>query len=244
ADEEQSVRLGNCVLKLLDVARRESHLVERNRLAGCKNPHDDIFDTACRRYGRDTQFDVERAELLELDLSVLRLARLRNVEVAHDLDARRDRRAIACRHLDVGGEIAVLPEANLGLRLAWVRFDMNIRCALVIRVDDYLVDQLDEFVVGSRRSFITGTLVSNFVIQAGKKIVDVAGIDGFGAVELVEGLPEFALSGDFVDKAGLGKDVRRYARRADALRIEAEDDDALPSVIDRQPLVGFDVLAL
>src|SRR5690606_6638875 len=94
ADEEQSVRLGNCVLKLLDVARRESDLVERTRLAGCKNPHDDIFDTACRRNGRDTQFDVERAELLELDLSVLRLALLRNVEVAHDLDARRDRRAI------------------------------------------------------------------------------------------------------------------------------------------------------
>src|SRR3954468_11788228 len=115
ADEEQAIGLGYRALDLLQVEGGEAHFLERNRLAGSENPHHDVLDAARRRDGGDAQLDVERPELLELDLAVLRLALLRDVEVAHDLDARHDRRAIARRDLDVRAERAVLPEADLRL---------------------------------------------------------------------------------------------------------------------------------
>ena len=148
ADEEQAVGLRDRRLQLLVVARREAELVERNRLARRQNPHDDVLDAARGRDGRDAQLDVERPELPELDLAVLRLPLLRDVEVAHDLDARGDGGAVARRHLDVGGEVAVLPEADLGLGLARIRLDVDVRRPLVVGVDDDLVHELDELVVG------------------------------------------------------------------------------------------------
>ncbi len=134
--------------------RRESHLFERNRLACGEDPHHHVFHAARGRDRGDPQFDVERAEFLELDLAVLRLALFRDVQVAHDLEARDERRSIACRHLDVILQIAILAEADLGLRLAGIGFDMDVRNAQVVRVDDDLVDELHEFIVGCRRDIV------------------------------------------------------------------------------------------
>ena len=72
----------------LPVMRRQPQLVQRDGFTGRQNPHDHVLDATGRRNGGDSQLNIERAILLELDLAVLRLAALGDVEVAHDLDAR------------------------------------------------------------------------------------------------------------------------------------------------------------
>jgi hypothetical protein len=52
---------------------------------------------------------------------------------------------------------AVLAEADLGLVLARARLDVDVRSALAVGIDDDLVDQLDQFVVGRRREIIVRT---------------------------------------------------------------------------------------
>ena len=176
------------------------------------------------------------------------LALLGNIQVAHDLQARRERGPVARRHLDVGLQVAILAEADLGLRLAGIGLDMNIRHALVIGIDDDLVDQLHQLIVGRGRNIVRiGTFyhLSGFVgVQAGEHVADIAGICRLGAVELVDRFPEFLLRGDLVDQLGLREYVRGDARAADPLRIQAEDGKALFGLVNRQPLIGLDVFAL
>ena len=95
AHEEQAVGLAIPCLAAAPGCCGEAQLVERDRLAGGEDPHHDVLDAARGRDGGHAQLDVERAELLELDLAVLRLALLGDVQVAHDLQARDDRRAVA-----------------------------------------------------------------------------------------------------------------------------------------------------
>ena len=102
ADEEQPVRLR----RPPPCSRSRLCLDSASLSSGIGSPAPRIRITmsssaALRRDGGDAQLDVERAELLELDLAVLRLAPLGDVEVAHDLDARRDRVAVAVGHGDV-----------------------------------------------------------------------------------------------------------------------------------------------
>ena len=249
ADEEQAVGLGDGGLQLFEVGAREAHLLERHRLAGGEDTHDDVLDAAGGRDGGDAQLDVERPELLELDFPVLGFPLLGDVEVAHDLDARRDRRAVARRHLNVGTERAVLAEADLGLRLARIGLDMNVGGPLVVGVDDHLVDELHELVVRSRRGFVARSfqrLARVLAFHAGKEVLDIAEVrhGRFSAVELVQGLPEFLVRRHPVAQARLRKDVRGDARGADALGVEAQHDDAFLRLVDRHPHVALDVFAL
>ncbi len=245
ADEEQAVGLLDRFLHVAQVLLRQPQLVQRDRLARGEDTHDDVLDPAGGRNRRDPQLDVERTELLELDLAVLGPPLLRDVQVAHDLQARHDRVAVARRHLDVRAERAVLAEADLGLRLARIGLDVDVRGALVVGVDDDLVDQLDQLVVGGGGSLVAARLrVERLVLHSGEKIVDVSRVDGFRAVELVDRFLELFLRSDLVDDARLREHVRGDARIAHPLRVEAQHQQALLGVVDRQPLVGFDVFPL
>jgi hypothetical protein len=105
---------------------------------------------------RHPQLDVERGEFLELDLAVLRPPFFRNVEVAHDLDARHDRAAKAMRDLDVFLQRAVTAETDRHFFLADARLDVNVRSPLLIGVYDDFVDQPDELVISRGGDFVDG----------------------------------------------------------------------------------------
>ena len=247
ADEEQAVGLGHRALQLVDVARAESHFFQRNRLARGEYPHHDVLDAARGRDRRDAQLDVERPEFPELDLAVLGLSLLGDVQVAHDLEAGGKRRAVARRHLDIGSERAVLPEADLGLALARVRLDVDIRGALIVGFDDDLVYQLHQLVVGRLGDLVAAAVgrLGHLLVKVRQQLVDVAAVHGrFLAIELIDRFPELLPRRDLVEQARLREYVRRDARRADAFGIQAQDHQPFPGVVDRQPLVGLDVLAL
>ncbi len=101
ADEEEAVGLRHGRLEALLVVRQQAQLLQRDRLARGEDAHHHVLDAPRRRQRRHPQFDVERAELLELDLAVLRAPLFRDVQVAHDLDARDDGAAETVGNLDV-----------------------------------------------------------------------------------------------------------------------------------------------
>ena len=102
ANEKEPVRLRHNLFQRVEVVFGEAQLVERDRLTGCQNPHDDVLDAAGRGDGGHPQFNIERTEFLELDFSVLRPAALGDIEVAHDLQPRGKGAAVTRRNLDVG----------------------------------------------------------------------------------------------------------------------------------------------
>ena len=247
ADEEQAIGFAHHDFQRLEIVRCEAEFFERNRLARGEDTHNDVLDSALGRNGGDPQLDVERTELLELDLAVLRPALLRYIQVAHDLDAGDNGVAVGSRHLDVRRERAVLAEADLGLALARIGLDMNVGSALVVGVDDDLVHKLHQLVVGRLRQIVPAALAAAdlfVVFQSREHFADVAGIDHFGAVEHVQRFLEFALRGNAVDQLALRKHVLHDARTLYPLRIEAQHDQPVLAVVDRHPLVLLDVLAL
>src|SRR4029434_4625583 len=108
-----------------------------------KYPHHDIFHASRCGDGRHPQLDIEGTELLELDFAVLGLSALGYVDVAHDLQPRRNRIAIASGHRNVVRELSILAEPDLGLRLARIGLDVYVGSALLIRIDDDFIDELD-----------------------------------------------------------------------------------------------------
>ena len=89
--------------------------------------------------------------------------------------------AVAGRHLDVRPQVAVLAEADLGLRLARIGLDVDVRGALVVGVDDHLVDELHQLVVGGGGDLVVARLiaaVAAVVAHVGEHVADVAGVDG------------------------------------------------------------------
>ena len=150
AYEKKTVRLGYRVLEVFAVLGRQAKLVDGDRLTGREDTHDNILDPAGRRDGRNAQLDVERTELLELDLAVLGLPFFGNIQVAHDLQARDDRAAIRSRHFNIRRKRAVSPEPDFRLRFPRIGLDMDVRGPLVVGIYDDLVDELDQFVVRRR----------------------------------------------------------------------------------------------
>jgi hypothetical protein len=198
ADEEQAVGLGDQFLDLAQVVVRQAQLVERNRFACRQDTHDHVFHAAGGGDGGDAQFNVERAEFLEFDLAVLRLAPLRDIEIAHDLDARSQCIAIAGRNLDVVHQTAVLAETHLGLAFLRIGLDVDIRSTLIIGIDDDLVDQFDQFVVAGGGYVFWRLPVVFLIIAHGRQdVVDVAG-HGAGAVELADRVMEVAVEADAI----------------------------------------------
>ena len=95
ANKKQTVGFCDGGNEIFFVVGGQAQFIERNRLAGGENTHHHIFDPARGGNGRDAQFDIERPVFLELYFSVLRFALLGDIQIAHDLQARRQRIAIA-----------------------------------------------------------------------------------------------------------------------------------------------------
>ena len=179
ADVEQTIGLAHRGFQPRLVVRGEAQLLQGNRLARRQNPHHHVFHTTCGRDGGHAQFDIQRAVFFELDLAVLGLAALGDVEVAHDLQARHHGLAEMRRHLHIGRQTAVHPKANAGLELARHGLDVDVGGLLVVGVDDDLVDELDQLVVGGgrlqRRVFVAA-VVDRAAVHAGQQIVNGGGV--------------------------------------------------------------------
>ncbi|EXI67244.1 MAG: hypothetical protein AW08_02079 [Candidatus Accumulibacter adjunctus] len=246
ADEEQAVGLGDQVPEPLEVVRRHTQLVDRDRFAGTEDAQDDVLEPAGGGHRRHAQFDVKRSPAPEADLAVLRPALLGDVEVGHDLQARHQRAAVGRRDLDVGRQRAIAAEADDGLFLARPRFDVDVGSALLVRLDDDPVHQADEFVVGSGAEHLgaaLGGVEDRIIVEARQHVADRVDLDRCGE-ELSDELLELVARADAVHDPSLREDVVRHARGANALRITGNDDDPFLRLLDRQPLVGLDVIPL
>jgi len=135
---------------------------------------------------------------------------------------------------------------RISVFLARIGLDVDVRGALVIGVDDHFVHELHQLVVRGGRGLVRAPLAHGlaFLVHGGQQVADVPHVHRLGAVELVDRLLELALRGDAVDDARLGEHVGGDARAADALWIDAQHHQPLLRVVDRQPLVLLDVLAL
>ena len=81
------------------------------------------------------------------------------------------------RHRDVVLQSAVFAEAHLGLALAGVGLYMDVGGALLVGVDDDLVDELDDLVIRrGRRNILVVVLQRLVVLQSRQQISD------FGAI--------------------------------------------------------------
>jgi hypothetical protein len=95
------------------------------------------------------------------------------------------------RHLDVGLQAAVDAEADAGLGLARQGLDVDVRRLLVVGVDDDLVDELDQFVVG-RGGFQRVVIAAVVDGRASMSASSSSMVPPFraGAIQLAEGLLE------------------------------------------------------
>src|ERR1700690_1243458 len=76
---------------------------------------------------------------------------LGDIQLRHDLDSGNHRAVIGLRKLQVILEVTVLAKANTGIGRTAVALDVNIRCPLGVCIDDDLVDQSHESVLGHSR---------------------------------------------------------------------------------------------
>ena len=242
AHEEETVRFRDALHQIVVVVRREAHCVQWQWLTGSEDTHHYVFHATRRRDRRHTQFDVERAVFLELDLAVLWPALLGNIEVAHDLEAGDQRIAVGSRHLDVVNQRTVLAETDLCLFLARPWLDVDVGGALLVGLDNDLVDQPDQFVIGSGTNLVRTRLARLAFVQVGKQIAHGAHI-GERAIKLVDRLLELGICSNAIDDLAFGENVVDDARSLDPLRVRRNDDDPLRGFLNRQPLVGFDVFA-
>ncbi len=120
---------------------------------------------------------------------------------------------------------------------------MNIGRPLLIGVDDDLVDQLDEFVVSSRGNLVTTVAFDFPLVHRREQIPHIGVIAEAATEELIHRLPELAYRCDSIGNLVAWKDVIDDTRAFELLRIERQDDDAFPAILDRQPLVLFNILA-
>ncbi len=144
-DEHHAPRLLDRRLELGERLGLEAELRHvEHQLVLVEETHDDLLAEE-RRQARHAEVDVLRhAVVLEADLdaAVLRQALLRDVELRHDLDARRDRVAELHRRLHDVVEQAV--DAVADAQLLLVRLDVDVAGALLDRRHQDDVHQLDD----------------------------------------------------------------------------------------------------
>ena len=131
----------------------------------------------------------------------MRFAALGDVEVTHDFQARDHGLAEMRRHFGVRLQGAVHPKPDAGLELARHRLDVNVRHALVVGIQNDLVDKLDQFVVCRRR--FQGIVVVAFIhrraVHVGQHFIDAA-TSGLQPKDLPQRVMKLGMGGDVVDK--------------------------------------------
>ena len=239
AHKKQTIRLAHRRCQPLQIRVRQRQLVQWQGFTPGQNAHHHIFQTAAGRNGGHPQLDVGRAKFLELDLAVLRLALFGNIQITHDLDARHQRVAIRPRHLHIRHQRAVLAQANFRLGLARVWLDVNVRCPLVIGIQNHLVHQLDQLVVGGRagvvRRLCLGLGVGVFKTHPGAVVLGEKPL--YRVVKLVDG-------GNLEHQPVVRKNVVHHPCAAHMLRVQTQHHQTLFVVLDRHPFFGLDKLAL
>ena len=119
----------------------------------------------------------------------------------------------------------------------------------LIGVDDDLVDELDDLVVGCGRRDVLVAVVDLLVLHAREQVADVGivlgrSLRGAGAAEKqVERRHEFARAADLVDDLAFRVNVVDDPRAADFFRIGGQHDDAFGRIVDRHPHAALDELA-
>ena len=127
---------------------------------------------------------------------------------------------------------------------------MNIGHAHLVGVDDDLVDQLDQLVVGRGGDIIAdGAFTIHLAfIEGGQQIADgtVIGIAGNagGAEQQVEGQRELVVGGHPVLDLAARENVVDDARTLDLLGIQADHHDAFGTFLHRRPFALVEELAL
>jgi hypothetical protein len=198
---KQAIRFADRLFHPLTVVGCEAQLFKRDWLTSGQDTHDHVFKPPGRGDRRHAQLNVQGAELLELDLSVLGLALLRDVQITHDLEPGHQRLPKLGRHFNVGLEAAVNTQPDARLELARHRLNVDIGCLHVVGIDDDLVDELDQFVVCScrlQRRVITAVVIHGRV-QVCQKLINGPAL-GTGAVELAQRLFKLGLGCDPIGK--------------------------------------------
>ena len=125
---------------------------------------------------------------------------------------------------------------------------MNIRSALLVSVDNDLVDQFDQFVVRSRRYnvFAAADFTFRILVQRAQQIVDIARVfeSGRTTEHRIQRAGKFLVGGDTKNNLALRVDVVDHPRRLDALRVGGDNDNAFLDLLQRHPLIGLTELAI
>ena len=143
------------VARMMPWLWRISRSIRRQVLAGEAQPIEVEIDQRLRaieqaqhdplaeggRDGRDADIDIA-ARHAQPDTSVLRQALLGDVEARHDLDARGDRRLKTLGRRDHVVQHAVDAEAHQ--QFALERLDVDVACAVLDRLREQPIDQLDD----------------------------------------------------------------------------------------------------
>ena len=148
-------------------------------------------------------------------------------------------------HFNVGRQAAVNAKADAGLAFARQRLDVDVGSLLVVGIDDDLVDELDQFVVcrgGHQRVDRTRVVIGGHHLC--QHLVDRAAIQGRG-IELIQRLGKLGVGRHAVGKAGLAwEHLSEHTGTARRLGIQAQHNQAFRRLLQRNPAVGFDEVAL
>ena len=177
--------------------RCQSQLLQWNGLASSQNPHHHVLDTACRRNRGNAQFDIKWAVFFELDLPVLGFAPLRNIQIAHDFQARHHCLTKMGWNLDVRHQTTVDSKPDAGFEFARHRLNVDIGHLLVVRVNDDLIDKFHQFVVCSSRFesvFFARTVVQRGPIHVCQHVIDGPRI-GYATQNLIHRLLKLSQGG-------------------------------------------------
>ena len=120
---------------------------------------------------------------------------------------------------------------------------MDIRSTLLVRINNDLVDQLDQLVVCRRADVIGDGTLLVFLGQTRKQVADRAHVQT-GFEELIDGFLEVLSGRDLKAQTAVRKHILRDPRGADMLRINRQDHHPFGGFLQWQPQALLDKLAL
>jgi hypothetical protein len=121
---------------------------------------------------------------------------------------------------------------------------------MLVGIDNDLVDQLHQFVVGGRGNVIaTALALAHLVLVQGRQQVadgTVVGESGnaAGAKKLIDGLGKLVIGGNPIHRLRAREHVVHDARALDLLRVHANHDHAFRGFFHRRPLGLLQEVAL